>query len=302
MDLRLLRTFRSVVEHGSFTAAAGALGYTQSAVSQHIATLEASLGVRLVERRPFAVTSAGARLAEHAANILVRVDVATSELARIDRREDVEVASTPFPASTALVARLLARAHATELASTASLRVMSATEVTERVARGACAAGVVDGIVGPADPLAQTDPGLLTAIPLEIVPIGVLLPADHPHARRDTVSWAALADARFIDAPRVVPPAGPGASTVRDRRWSRTRFDGDDPSVLAALVAAGHGLALVPARSTASTAPAVRVVRLVSPDFVHRTELLVLRQHAARWTQLVRETVEVTASRTANVG
>ncbi|MBI5090127.1 MAG: LysR family transcriptional regulator [Actinobacteria bacterium] len=84
MDTRLLRTFHAVVEHGSFTSAATALGYTQSAVSQHVAALEASLGVELFRRRPFALTPAAVRLAEHAGNILMRLDVATSELRAVD--------------------------------------------------------------------------------------------------------------------------------------------------------------------------------------------------------------------------
>src|SRR4051812_20272544 len=66
MDIRQLRTFDAVVRHGSFTAAAESLGYTQSAVSQHVAALEASLAVPLFVRRPFGLTPAARRLAEHA--------------------------------------------------------------------------------------------------------------------------------------------------------------------------------------------------------------------------------------------
>lgn len=44
MDLTLLRTFTAVARAGSFSAAARELGYTQSAISQQISTLEASLG------------------------------------------------------------------------------------------------------------------------------------------------------------------------------------------------------------------------------------------------------------------
>lgn len=51
MSLRNLEAFRSVVECGSATAAAGALGVTQSAVSRMLAQLEESVGCRLFERR-----------------------------------------------------------------------------------------------------------------------------------------------------------------------------------------------------------------------------------------------------------
>ena len=50
LSLRQLLSFRAVADEGSFHGAADRLDYTQSAVSQHVAALEASLGVRLVER------------------------------------------------------------------------------------------------------------------------------------------------------------------------------------------------------------------------------------------------------------
>ncbi|MEV4899554.1 LysR family transcriptional regulator, partial [Nonomuraea sp. NPDC055795] len=66
MDSRLLRTLVRVAGLGSFSAAAEELGYTQSAVSQQIAALEADLGLPLLRRRPVELTEAGARLLEHA--------------------------------------------------------------------------------------------------------------------------------------------------------------------------------------------------------------------------------------------
>src|SRR5215472_18070702 len=83
MELRDLRTLVVVARTGSFTAAAAELGYTQSAVSQQIQSLEQEVGRPLLERRPVRPTQAGARLIEHAHRILMRVDVARSELAII---------------------------------------------------------------------------------------------------------------------------------------------------------------------------------------------------------------------------
>ena len=70
-----------VADCRSFSAAARRLGYTQSAVSQHIAALEGDLGTTLLHRRPVAPTEAGERLLEHAAPILLR-----AEAARVDVR------------------------------------------------------------------------------------------------------------------------------------------------------------------------------------------------------------------------
>src|SRR4051794_41881542 len=76
MDPRFLRTFATVTRLASFSAAARELGYTQSAVSQHIAALESELGAPLLSRRPVAPTEAGARLLEHAGAILLRLEAA----------------------------------------------------------------------------------------------------------------------------------------------------------------------------------------------------------------------------------
>ena len=50
LDLKLLTTFREVALRRSFSDAATVLGYTQPAVSQHVARLEAVVGVRLLDR------------------------------------------------------------------------------------------------------------------------------------------------------------------------------------------------------------------------------------------------------------
>src|SRR5260370_6440386 len=81
MDPHLLRTFVAVARHGSFSAAARDLGYTQAAVSQHIAALESDLKVSLLTRRPVVATEAGRRLLEHAAaGLSGRSEEHTSEL------------------------------------------------------------------------------------------------------------------------------------------------------------------------------------------------------------------------------
>lgn len=72
VDLRLLKIFVTVARHGSMTAAARELGLTQSAVSQSVRQLEDALGVVLVdrERRPMAMTTAGALLEQRGCILL----------------------------------------------------------------------------------------------------------------------------------------------------------------------------------------------------------------------------------------
>lgn len=83
MDPHLLHTYVTVVRLASFSEAARELGYTQSAVSQHIAALEQDLGTPLLTRRPVAPTAAGERLLEHADPLLLRLDAARADVLRM---------------------------------------------------------------------------------------------------------------------------------------------------------------------------------------------------------------------------
>src|ERR671922_1913983 len=85
LDVRRMRVLREVARRGSFSAAADALAYTQSAVSQQIAALEREAGTRLVERnaRGVRLTDAGRALVEHADAILARLADAEAELEAI---------------------------------------------------------------------------------------------------------------------------------------------------------------------------------------------------------------------------
>src|SRR3954467_868783 len=84
-DLRLLKVLREVALRGSFSAAAEALSYSQPAVSQQIARLEAQTGVKLLDRRPKGIklTPAGEALVRHTERILGHLAEAQGELAEI---------------------------------------------------------------------------------------------------------------------------------------------------------------------------------------------------------------------------
>lgn len=76
MTLDQLRTFVKVVDAGSFTRAAAALGSEKAQVSRVVAQLEKSLGVQLLERttRSLSLTDAGREILERARTILAGVD------------------------------------------------------------------------------------------------------------------------------------------------------------------------------------------------------------------------------------
>jgi DNA-binding transcriptional LysR family regulator len=84
LEIRHLATLRAIVQAGSFRGAARRLGYTQSAVSQQIAALEAAVGTRVLERPrgrgTISVTEAGLLVLAHAEVILARIVSLQSDL------------------------------------------------------------------------------------------------------------------------------------------------------------------------------------------------------------------------------
>ena len=268
MELKDLRALVTIADRGSFTAAAAELGYTQSAISQQIRSLEREAGRPLLERRPLRLTPAGARLVEHARRILVRMDVARAELAEIDdARPALRISAGPLAAPRLLAAALR------DLRRRSPALHCTLSAVSPRAAVAALAAGdidlaLVDGITPPDNPLSLAEPGLFVATGLLEEPLVVLMPAAHPLAGRRWVDLAMLADAPWVAEPEV--PAGvPPVSCV-------TVAPPADVTMLTALVAFDHGSALVPA-SVGPLPDEVIAVPLRRPALVHRTEVLTRR-------------------------
>jgi DNA-binding transcriptional LysR family regulator len=88
LDLRHFVALKTIADEGSFGRAAEHLGYTQSAVSQQIATLERIVGLRLIERpggpRPISLTEAGRILLRHADAIQARLLAAKADMSALE--------------------------------------------------------------------------------------------------------------------------------------------------------------------------------------------------------------------------
>ena len=91
VEVRHFAALEAIAEEGSFGRAATRLGYTQSAVSQQIATLERIVGEQLLERpggpRPVKVTAAGELLLRHARGIIARIQAARADLEALSSGE-----------------------------------------------------------------------------------------------------------------------------------------------------------------------------------------------------------------------
>src|SRR5919198_50106 len=99
LDVRRMRVLREVAERGSFSAAADALSFTQSAVSQQIAALERETGTTLLQRGPGGIrlTDAGRALVTHTEVVLERLADAERELAAIAGLRGGRVRLASFP-------------------------------------------------------------------------------------------------------------------------------------------------------------------------------------------------------------
>ncbi|REK87702.1 LysR family transcriptional regulator [Streptomyces inhibens] len=274
MDPHLLRTFVAVLDHRSFSAAASALGYTQSAVSQHIAALEADLGTRLVERRPVAPTPAGARLMEHAPALLLRLDVARADIARLHHTHPTRLTLACSPAALGpAIAQALACLRSTAHPLDLEVRMLGREAVIEDVLTGRADLGLVDGVAAPSDPLPLPDLGPTTTLAAAEETLAVLFPHNHPLALRRSVRLTDLTQAQWIDAPDTAIPLDRLRAVCRiDGFPPRIRHRGTDLHGLAALATAGHGLAALPLPLAATLGGAAIPVK--EPRLVHRIELV----------------------------
>jgi DNA-binding transcriptional LysR family regulator len=277
VDAQLLRTFVAVARLGSFSAAATELGYTQAAVSQQIAALENDLKARLLTRRPVTPTEPGARLLEHAGPILLRLDAARADIARMTKTPPdatLVVGVTPLAGATSDLATALAVLRTQMPRLDVTVETGTRQQLATATARGELDLALTDGLTAPGDPLPERAP--VTAIGLSETPVAVVLPAGHPLADRATLRLPELADARWIEAGNVAPPLAEirrhaGVEGFRPA----LRYPGADITTLVSLAAAGHGLALLPESVLSRTG--ITAVRVTQPRVGHRVELL----HAA---------------------
>ncbi|AEK40455.1 LysR family transcriptional regulator [Amycolatopsis mediterranei] len=261
VSLVALRVFREVAERGTLTAAAAALGYTQSAVSRQIASLERVARTPVLERRPGGVrlTTAGTVVLRRAIAVLDEIDAAGRELAGLPADAGT-VRLGWFPSAGAvLVPRAVAELRRTHPAVTVLTR-----EGTTPVLVRALRAGTVDlAVLGSAPPFRPPDaetPALHRETLAERT-LRLAVPTGHPLAGAGPVDVADLRGQRWIAGPSAGEDTLMGVWPGLDERPEIAHTARDWLAKLS-LVAAGCGLTTLPASLAEAVPPGVRVLEV----------------------------------------
>jgi DNA-binding transcriptional LysR family regulator len=265
LQVSRLKVFVEVAKQGSISAAAEELSYTQSAVSQQIAALEAETGVTLIERLPRGVrlTTAGSTLLAHAEGILGRLAAAEADLEAIAglRGGQLRMASFPTAGATLMpLAIAMFRAQHPEVELT--LAEGEPEEIAPRLFAGEFDLALLFEFEGTSESLVSD----LVRQPLFEDPMFLALPADHPLSRRRTLRLADLRAEAWVQT---------SSSSACARHVVRcchvagfepiVSFESDDYQTVQGLVAAGVGVALIPKLAVASAREDI-AIRALSPS------------------------------------
>src|SRR5215210_18463 len=196
LDVRRMRVLREVALRGSIAAAAEALSFTPSAVSQQVAKLEREAGVALVERGPRSVrlTDAGRALVAHAEVILERLAEAEQELRALGGEEPVLRVGSITTAAVRLLPAALA-VFARERPDTQ----VTVVEADPLVSLARLRARELDvAVVFEYDHVPLPVDGRLELEPLVEEELRAVVPAGHPAARQRAVRLADLAGETWI--------------------------------------------------------------------------------------------------------
>jgi DNA-binding transcriptional LysR family regulator len=279
LDPRRLLILDAVAREGSMTAAAAALAYTPSAVSQAIAALEREAGAQLVERGPrgVRVTEAGAVLARHAAALRERLALAEDELGDVKGVRAGRLRIAAFPSAGSVLVPPAIAAFRT---------AHPGVELTLEEAEPSVAAdGLRDGrfevaVVYAYDFEEVMDPAGIELHPLRDDEMLVALPPGHPLAGDERVPMERLAGETWVSSADptckrlLIHGAGRAGFTPK------VAFASDDYGAVGRLVLAGVGVALVPALAAPSVGDAVALRRL-DPAPVRRIGVAVARVRSA---------------------
>jgi DNA-binding transcriptional LysR family regulator len=278
LSLQRLRMLRELHRRGTVTAAAAALHYTSSAVSQQLAQLERDVGAKLFERlgRRVQLTELGMLLTEHAEEILGSVERATMALEEAQETVSVRLTAGVF----ASVASGLLPSALTALAAEHPGIQLRTRELAPEDTSAAVRDGSLDlsFVIEYSSYAMPWDPGLDRAV--------IAVERLHAAVPTGAVPSATVALTELADHPWIL--AGPRSHFGRAVR-SACHRNGFEPTInhevgeqatALAMVAAGLGVTLVSDLGLSPCPPGVDVIALTEP--VMRTVSIAYRSGNAR--------------------
>jgi DNA-binding transcriptional LysR family regulator len=264
LNVGRLRVLREVAARGSFSEAADALSYTQSAVSQAIAALEAELGVRVIERdrRAARPTPAGAALVDRADAILAQLDAAEEEVAAIAGARGGRLRMASFPtAGATLMPVAIATLSASHPDVELSLAEGEPEEIVPRLRAGEFDLVLLFEFRGVSERLGA---GMRRFDLLED-PMRLALPSAHPLAARERIGLGELSGEAWVQTSTASPCARHVVRSCHAAGFEpNVAFESDDYQTVQGLVAAGVGVALIPELALTSVREDI-AIRAVHP-------------------------------------
>jgi DNA-binding transcriptional LysR family regulator len=258
LELRHLQALVAVAEMGTFSAAAERLGYTQSAVSQQIGTLERMVGTPLFERpggrRPVRLTAAGEMLLSHSRAVLARVSSAAADLRALAAGEQGELRVGTLPS---IGTKILPRLLRTFRAEWPGIKIVLRESRDSADLIRAAEAGDVDLTFVE---IGQHETGPLEVRPLLDDPMMFVAPAVAPEAGQRVVSIADVANLPMIGTRNA------GCRQIIDDAFRQAPvsptyiFRSDDNPTIQGLIGSGMAYAVLPLLTVDEDDPNVTVI------------------------------------------
>jgi DNA-binding transcriptional LysR family regulator len=244
LNVTRLKVLDEVARRGSFSAAADALDYTQSAISQQIAALEQEAGMTLLQRHPRGVslTAAGQTLVGHAEGILARLESAEAALGAIAGLRGGRLRMASFPTAGAT---LMPLAIATFRARHPDIELTLAEGEPEQIAPRLRAGELDLALLFEFGDSAGTDE--LTRVELLEDPLYLALPREHKLATKRKLRLEDLRGEAWVQTSSSSPCARQVVRSCHAAGFEpNVAFESDDYQTVQGLVAAGVGVALIP--------------------------------------------------------
>lgn len=274
LDLRQYKYFHALAEERHFARAAERLGISQPALSQQVRLMERAIGTALIVRnhRRVDLTAVGVVLFEQAKSLLQQAEHARNVVAEASSGHSGRV-SISYVASAALsgvLPRIVYEFRQQRPSVQIDLQELDMLEQLSFISRGLCDVGFVR------PPIPELPEGM-SKLDLLNEPMVAALRTYHPLSRQTKIDLIDLKTDTFICTHR---KSGVGFYELTMALCSKAGFVqqtevfGPQTSILISMVAAGFGVALVPA-STRSFAPSDVVFIPLSDNAIKSTLSLV---------------------------